>query len=569
MEKAVLNHQLETLLQNNEDVLPLAEQVEHIHIQFSELMEASRKEQLQSFLNEGGDELEFNYSPDAEDLRYNDLHTTFKQRHDKQVSTIQEAKENVLTTKKQIIDELKAITKTDKKSLRSSYDKAKKLQERWEQSGPNNNDELLQLESEYKYNIELFYHNAKITREFILLDFQKNLEAKNVILEKVKALEAEENGRIIEQKLKQYQKEWFRVGPVMREIREENRKGFDEVVATIEAKLDVFYAGQEELLRENLKKKIDLCEQVNSIRENLKESPKDYQRAANEVLKIQKEWKIIGRSEENDRVWDVFRQACDAFFERKRQFFNQLSVIRKDNKKAKLGIVEQAETLQAQTDWKKTTEALISLQKEWKSIGPAQPSDDQKLWKRFRAACDFFFKAKSEYYNGLDDQQEDNLIKKQSLIKELQAYQPNGNAQEAVQILQNFEKEWQAIGHVPFSEKDSLYQAYFETLNSKYDLLKMDRVSKTRERFKNKVVALTNGDNSNKQLKQERFKLRQQIERAEKKLAQYQNNIHFFSGQNANPLLKDIEKNIRQTEQHLDQLKDKLQMIYDLEDEVG
>lgn len=471
--------------------------------------------------------------------------------------------EEAIEFKTKLIHRLDSILKTDVKNLGKNFKTASEIQDEWKSSNHKNSKELHDLEVQYKAKLDEFYYKAKIVKDSIELDYEKNKEAKDKVIEKILLLKDETNVRNLEQKIRQYEKEWFRVGPVKKEIREESKQQLEAAVLTLQPTLDKLYENEKELLAENLKKKISICEQLNGVLGKEFKSPKQFQQASDTVIQLQSAWKEIGRSDENDRIWEVFRSACDNFFNAKRDFFKNLADNRKINKQAKLDLITKAEEVKESTDWKKTSNYLISLQKEWKSIGPAHPSEDQKLWVQFRSICDTFFDARSAFYADQDKEYDENLRLKKDLIQKLETFALTGNTRDDINKLQEFEKEYSAIGFVPFKQKDKIHRAFFETLNTFYDALNVDRNDKVKMRFTNRIKSMATGNKPERTLNFEENKIRQRIGEVKQQLASYANNVSFTKGNENNPFVKSIKKNIRDAERELDHLKLQLQLIKD------
>lgn len=561
MNKAEINQQLQNLLNENSINKDIQKQANDLFVDFSEMLKQSEEEQKQKFLNDGGDIVEFTYSLSEEDQQFNNLKTTFSQRLEKQKSEKKSEREQSLTDRKQIIKELEAIVKTDVKNLGKHFRKANELQERWKATKHYDADEFNELESQYKNDLDKFYYNANIAKDAIELDYQKNLVAKEKVLQKIRDLVSETDVNTLERRIRQYEKEWYRVGPVKREIRDESKQKLADVVASLNPTLDKLYEDQKEILQENLQKKIKLCEQLNELLGVEYNSPKKLQEASDKVIALQNEWKEIGRSEEQDRIWDVFNSACDSFFDSKRAFFHEIADNRKENKNEKEKLIKQAESKADSTDWRKTSNYLIQLQKQWKKIGPAHPAEDQKLWNRFRKACDRFFDSRSEYYKERDKEYEKNLDMKNTLIQQLKDFTISENTNKDIEKLQAFEKEYKNIGFVPFKQKDKVHKAFFSTLNKHYESLNIDRKEKAKMRFESKVKAMATGRKPDKTLNYEKNKIRQQMKELENKLAQYENNFSIVSGKKDNPLLKGILKDRHNTEKKLERLQMQLGMV--------
>jgi len=564
MTKAEINARLQALLEQDEQISNATEQeVETLNLSYAELRKQSEDQQLQAFINGGGDSVEFSYTADEEDENYKNLKTTFDQRLKKQKAEKAQSKQNAFDEKRSIITELQAIAKTDVKNLGKNFQTANKLQDRWKALPHQSDDTSVQLENEYKHLLDTFYYDAKIVKDAIELDYQRNHVAKKKVIEKIVELSSETDARLLEQKIRQYEKEWYRVGPVKRDIRDESKQELENAVAGLQGHLDSLYENQQELLTENLGKKIALCERLNELLGKSYSSPKQQQQAADKVIALQNEWKEIGRSTENDRIWDVFRGACDSFFEQKRDFFKHLASNRKENKTNKQDLIEKAEKNQNSTDWKKTADYMIGLQKEWKKVGPAHPAEDQKLWEKFRGACDVFFNARKESFKDRDKEYIVNLEKKQTIISELEEFKPTGNVGKDMSELQKFEKEYQGIGYVPFKQKDKIHKAFYDKLNALYSSMNINKKEKDKMRYENRVKSMATGKKPDKTLNYEQNKLKQELSELNTKLSQYENNINIVSSGKENPLVKMVQKNMNDTKRQIEQKQMQLNLIRD------
>ena len=563
MTKAEINEQLREILEQESLSKNNQQQANELLVAYSELLQQSEADQKEEFINDGGDSVEFSYSTTEEDIEFNNLKTTYQQRLNKQKEEKQTDKQESLEARKQIIKELESIVKTDVKNLGKHFRKASELQDRWKATKHYDTEEFNELESQYKGDLDQFYYNANIVKDAIELDYQKNLEAKEKVLLKIRELKDETDVNTLERKIRQYEKEWYRVGPVKREIRDESKEKLAAAVDSLQPTLDKLYEDQKELLQENLQKKIQICERLNEILGKDYNSPKQFQEASDRVIALQNEWKEIGRSEEQERIWEVFNSACDSFFDSKRSYFRDLADNRKENKQEKEKLIQKAESKTDSTDWKKTSNYLIDLQKQWKKIGPAHPAEDQKLWNRFRSACDKFFDARSEHYKERDKKYAENLQMKNTIIQQIKDFSPSGNTGKDVEKLQGFEKEYKSIGFVPYKQKDKVHKEFYGALNSHYENLNIDRKEKAKMRFESKVKAMATGRKPDKTLNYEQNKIRQQMKELEQKLAQYENNFSIVSGNKDNPLLKGILKDKRETERKLERLKMQLGMVKD------
>lgn len=568
MAKSEIINQIKELLESENNASSCCSQIEEFTTQFNQEKNELESQQRTAHAEQGLDPIEFIYKKDEEDVQFQDLITTFNQRLEKEKennsSVIEEAsknKEDLLTAKNKIISKLKGIAKTDVKNLGKNFQVANQLQTEWNTLPKDKSPGASELETEYKHLLDTFYYDAKIVKDAIELDYQRNLVSKKQVIEKIKGLNQLTDARQIEQKIRQYEKEWFRVGPVKRELRDESKLELESAVKGLQPKLDILYESQGELLNENLGKKIALCEQLNEMLGRNLTSPKQYQQVADQVIALQKDWREIGRSEEQERIWEVFRGACDSFFNRKRDYFKNLASTRKENKSKKLELIKKSEAASASTDWKDTAKLMISLQNDWKQIGPAHPAEDQKLWEKFRASCDVFFNARKEHFKDRNQEYVVNLEKKKEIIKEINDLVLTGNVGKDVNNLQGFEKSYQAIGFVPFKDKDKIHKEFYDLLNKHYNSINIDRNEKDKMRYESRVQNMATGKKPEKTLNFERNKIKQELSELETKLSQYSNNIRVVSSGKDNPLVKMIEKNISDTEKEIERKKMQLELI--------
>ncbi len=392
---------------------------------------------------------------------------------------------------------------------------------------------------------------VKINRELRDLDFKKNLEAKEQFCEFAEKLA--ENPNVVEafRDLQKLHEQWKEFGPVAKEYRDQIWDRFKAATAVVNKKYQAFFEGMKEQQAENLAKKTVLCEKVEEIAEREVTNSNEWNTFSKEIEDIQKEWKTIGfaSKKENQKIYDRFRAACDKFYGRKRDFYNDYKDSMNTNLEKKIALCEAAEELKNSTEWKKATDQFINLQKQWKEIGAVPRKKSEQLWKRFRAACDEFFaerdkqaKPENDFYG--------NLKAKQRLIEEIKAYELKGDEADAV-AMQDFQKRWQEIGFVPFKEKDNIAQAYKDALNGK---------------FPNAGRGANRRPRGGKPALSEKDRLIQQYNRLEQDIVTYENNIGFFSmSKNSEPLVKQMQERIAQAKEELKALAEQIQTLNEAE----
>ena len=466
-------------------------------------------------------------------------------------------REENLVLKQAVIDDLKALVEKQE-DVNSTFPAFRALQNRWKSIGPVPASKFRDLNDNYQYNVEKFYDMVKINRDLRDLDFKKNLEAKQKFCEFAEKLS--ENDNVVEafRELQKLHEQWKEFGPVAKEFRDSIWERFKAATSVINKKYQAYFEDQKEKQQENLEEKTKLCEMTEAIASKEVKSSNEWNTLSAEIEEIQKKWRTIGFAtrKENQKIYDRFRAACDKFFERKREYYAQFKDTMNENMEKKLSLIEQAEALKDSKEWKKTTEALIALQKQWKEIGAVPRKKSEQLWKRFRAACDSFFnerdaqaKPENDYYG--------NLKAKKALIEEIKAYELSEDAAANLAAAKEFAAKWQGIGFVPFKEKENIQAAYNEAFKSKFPDF-------------NARPQRGGGRASGGQKKtlSEKDRLVQQYGKLQQDIVTYENNIGFFSAsKNSEPFIRQMQERIDAAKQELKALEAKIRTIEEAEEE--
>ena len=466
-------------------------------------------------------------------------------------------REENLVLKQAVIDDLKALVEKQE-DVNSTFPAFRELQNRWKSIGPVPASKFRDLNDNYQYNVEKFYDMVKINRDLRDLDFKKNLEAKQKFCEFAEKLS--ENDNVVEafRELQKLHEQWKEFGPVAKEFRDSIWERFKAATSVINKKYQAYFEDQKEKQQENLEEKTKLCEMTEAIASKEVKSSNEWNTLSAEIEEIQKKWRTIGFAtrKENQKIYDRFRAACDKFFERKREYYAQFKDTMNENMEKKLSLIEQAEALKDSKEWKKTTEALIALQKQWKEIGAVPRKKSEQLWKRFRAACDSFFnerdaqaKPENDYYG--------NLKAKKALIEEIKAYELSEDAAANLAAAKEFAAKWQGIGFVPFKEKENIQAAYNEAFKSKFPDF-------------NARPQRGGGRASGGQKKtlSEKDRLVQQYGKLQQDIVTYENNIGFFSAsKNSEPFIRQMQERIDAAKQELKALEAKIRTIEEAEEE--
>ena len=481
---------------------------------------------------------------------FKSLYLTYKKERAEYNREQEKEREENLAAKQQVIEDLKALVDTQE-DVSSSFPAFREIQNRWREIGPVPAQNFRNLNDTYQFLVEKFYDMVKINRDLRDLDFKKNLEAKEAFCQEAERLAENENVVDAFRELQKLHEQWKEFGPVAKEFREEIWDRFKAATAVINKKYQAYFEGQKEKFAENLQAKTALCEKVEAFAAQEIASSNEWNAISKKIEDIQKEWRSIGfaSKKDNQKIYDRFRAACDAFYGRKRDFYSQYKDSMNENLDKKLAIIEKAEALKESKDWKKTTDLFIELQKEWKEIGAVPRKKSEQLWKRFRAACDAFFDAKAKEGKA-DNEFYANLKAKRALIEEIQAFEGSDEA-----AMQDFAARWQAIGFVPFKEKENVAKAYAEAMKAKFPSFGARPQRGGR-------AGAPKAPKSEKDLLVDQYKALQQD------IVTYENNIGFFAkSKNAEPLIKQMQERIDAAKQQLKELEGKIRQAEQKEEE--
>ena len=470
-------------------------------------------------------------------------------------------REENFAQKQAVIEDLKNLVEKQE-DVNSTFPAFRELQNRWREIGPVPATKFRDLNDTYQFYVEKFYDMVKINRDLRDLDFRKNLEAKEAFCQAAEKLSENENVVEAFRELQKLHEQWKEFGPVAKEYRDSIWDRFKAATAVINKKYQAYFEGQKEKQQENLAEKTKLCEQVEAIADKEVKSSNEWNALSAAIEEIQKTWRTIGFAtrKENQKIYDRFRAACDKFFARKREYYTQFKDSMNENMEKKISLIEQAEALKDSKDWKKTSEALIALQKQWKEIGAVPRKKSEQLWKRFRAACDEFFNERDKNAKPENDFH-GNLKAKKALIDEINEYTLLGDAAADREAARAFVERWQGIGFVPFKEKDAVQTAYTEAMQAKFPDFSL------RGPRQGGGNGGRNGGFSRKPLS-EKDRLVQQYNKLQQDIDTYENNIGFFSSsKNSAPLIQKMQERIEAAKQELKDLEAKIRKAEESEEE--
>ena len=528
-------------LVQNEERMKMSKEAEAIKAAFYKRLLKEKSEMNLEEVEEGAE------NPFAAvEAGFKDLYNKYRKERSEFNMQLEKEREQNLALKEAVIADLKALLEKQE-DVNATFPEFREIQNRWKAVGAVPAQNFRNINETYQLYVEQFYDMVKINRELRDLDFKKNLEAKEQFCQAAEALAESENVVEAFRELQKLHDEWKEFGPVAKEYREAIWERFKAATAVINKKYQAHFEGIKEQQTENLAKKTALCEKVEEIAAREFSGSTQWNEFSKEIEDVQKEWKTIGfaSKKENQKIYDRFRAACDQFYARKRDFYNEYKDSINSNLDRKIALCEAAEALKSSTEWKKATDQFISLQKQWKEIGAVPRKKSEQLWKRFRAACDEFFaerdkqaKPENDYYG--------NLKAKNRIIEEIKAYELKGDDSD-IQAMHDFQNRWQEIGFVPFKEKDNVAKAYKEAI-SKFASSRPQRRSRGGRQLSEKEILI------------------QKYNNLEQDIVTYENNIGFFSmSKTSAPLIKQMEERIAQAKAELATLAEQIRNISDAE----
>ena len=540
----------------SEPVQTLRPIVEAIKIALYKQHRAKVDAEKRAFVEAGGDEAAFVPSVDEDEVRFKELFAVYRNERDKHIAMLEANKEENLKIKLAIIDELKELINSEE-NINTTFARFRELQQRWKEAGLVPQQNVKDVWETYNLYVENFYNYIKINRELRDLDLKKNYEAKLALCEQAEELALE--SQIVEafRKLQKLHDEWRETGPVAIEFKESLWERFKEASSRINKRHQEHFETLKSEQMKNLALKQELCEKTEALLTREILTRKDWNKASEELLEIQKVWKTIGFApkKDNNRIYERFRNACDKFFELKRNFYAGVKNEMEHNLALKQELCAEAEALAVSEDWKHATDELIALQARWKQVGPVARRHSDAVWKRFRAACDKFFERKSAHFSSVDSEHEQNLKLKLALIEEMKAADVKAGGFEMVK---EFQRRWSQIGFVPIKQKDALQKEYKAIVDGMFATLRSSERDRSMNRFKERVSNMKGGN----QLRSERERLYNKIKQMEQDIALLENNIGFFSkSKNAEALIADVREKIARSKRDMAELIEKVRLI--------
>ena len=543
------------------DETPQKEEVEYLKASFYKLHIAEREAKLKAYLDAGGDPEQYQYTPDPVEESFKAEMGIIKEKRAKIFKEMEAEKQENLTKKLAIIDRIKAMITTPDEANKN-YKEFKALQEQWREIKNVPADKANELWRNYQLYVEQFYDMLRLNSEAREYDFKKNFELKTALCEAAEKLADEEDVISAFHQLQKLHQEYREIGPVAKEQREEIWNRFKAASSVINKRHQAHFEGVRAKEEDNLARKTVLCEKVEAIAAEENKGSGDWEKHTKQIIDIQTEWKTIGFAPQkmNVKIFERFRAACDDFFGRKAAYFKGLKETFKDNADKKRALIEKAKALQDSTDWKSTGDKFIALQKEWKTIGMVPKKLGDQLWAEFLAACNTFFEARNAAGAGQRGEERENLDKKVEIIAKLKAIAEE-TGDDLADKVQKLVEEYNAVGHVPYKEKDKLYKEYHAVLDKLYKDLNISTAKRKLSNFKQNLKQVAErGENA---LDNERARLFRQYEALKQEIQTYENNLGFLnaSSKKGNSLIDEMNRKVQKLKDDMALVREKIKAI--------
>ena len=547
-------------LSNGEEE-PTKTELEHLKTAFYHLLNNEREAAQKAYLDAGGDPMQYAVLPDPLEEEFKAEMNIIKERRQQAIQKLEEEKQRNLKRKKEILERIKELTTTPEEAA-NAFQEVKQLQQEWREIKTVPAENVTELWNTYKLVQEQFYDLLKMNFEAREYDFKKNLEMKTALCEAAEKLAEEEDVISAFHQLQELHNQYREIGPVAKELREEIWTRFKQASTAVNRKHAAHYEAIRTQQEENLAKKTELCEKVEMVSTDDCKTAADWEAKSKEIIAIQAEWKAIGFAPKAMivKIFERFRTACDQFFTAKNECFSELRTRFQENIKKKEELVRQAQALQDSTDWRQTSEKLVQLQKDWKTIGMVPKKVGDTLWKDFLSACDKFFEARNAANAGERNEQQENLKKKLDVVERMKALIEE-EADDLRQKIQALTEEYNSIGHVPFKEKDKVYAAYREALDALYKKLNKTRADRRLNAFKQGMKEVAKrGENA---VETERMRMQRRFEAMKEELANYETNLSFLSASSkkGNSLIDEMNRKAEKLRDELELMKQKIKAI--------
>lgn len=558
MDKKQLVEALQNLAQ--QPVNEVKEDVVRVRVAFAAIRKEELAKEKEAFVANGNEEAAFAPAADELEEQFKSLYAEIKDKKAAYNAAQDALKAENLAKKREIISKINEIAE-DADNVNRQYSTVQQLQQDFKAIGevPSEND--TEVWKSYQVAVERFYDLLKMNKELRDYDFKKNLEQKQALCAEAEALDEEADIVDAFKKLQQLHITWREIGPVSKEIREELWTRFKNASAVINKKYQSFFEERKANEKKNAEGKEALCVKIEAISTDNLMTYASWDEATKAIIALQEEWKKLGFASRkvNTELFARFRKSCDEFFAKKAEFFKRMKDELAANLAKKIELCEKAEALKDSTEWKKTTDALIALQKEWKTVGPVVKKHSDAVWKRFIAACDAFFEEKKKQNVNVHSVEHENLKQKKEIIAQINSILENKEAEDAPAKVRELMKKWQEVGHVPYKEKDKVYAEYKAAIDKAFEQLDMKAKKARMANFANSINQMSDSG----KVYHERERLVRAYEMKSQELKTYENNLGFFNAQSksGNSLVKEMERKIANIKEEIAMLEQKIKLI--------
>lgn len=537
--------------------------VKELRNAFYKIINSEEEESKAKFVEDGSKLEDYDPIKDPLENKFKDLFQKFIDKKEAWELRLKEEKKKNLELKYEVIKEIQELINKPE-TFNKTFNYFKDLQKKWNEIGLVPKDDVKPLLEEYNRQVHKFYEYVEVNKQLRELDFKKNLDAKLKLCEQAEELLLESNYSKAKKELQTLHKKWKELGSVSNEHREEIWARFQAATIKINEKFSEYIEEVKVQQEKNLEAKQFLVQKAQEAAEGEYSDHKEWKDASNKIIELQKLWRKIGYvpKEHNNRIYSEFKSACDSFFARIREFYDESDKHRDDNYQKKLDLCTQAESLQNSNEWNTTTEIYKQIQEDWKKIGPVPRKQSDEIWKRFRAACNAFFDRKKEHFMGKKNEEKQNLELKQEIIKKIEDYSFTENQMDDLKGLKELQNEFMAVGYVPFKNKDEIYEQFHNAIDTQLGKLNISREKQSELKFNENLEYIKNSPGSDKLAYNEISKLQHQIDKLNDDIKVWENNIGFFaSSKNSESMIKNIHDKIDAAKEKVIKFKEQIEEL--------
>lgn len=537
------------------------DEVGRLKQQFYAIRKVEIEKEKAEFLEKGNEESAFATKEDESEAKFKEILNVIKEKKAALLAAQEAERQNNYEQKAKIVEEIKTLA-ADTDNVNRTFTQFKDLQQAFKNIGEVPPTLSTELWKQYQDAVEAYYDQLKINKELRDYDFKKNLDMKQLLCDEAEKLAEEDDVVVAFKRLQDLHDKWREVGPVAKDIREEIWGRFKDASAVINKKYQAFFEERKAREQENEDAKTAICERIEALDFEALKGYSEWDEMTKVILEAQEDWKKLGYASKkmNNALFARFRETCDKFFEKKANYFKTMKDELASNLEKKIALCEKAEALKDSTDWKKTTDAFVALQKEWKTIGAVAKKHSDVVWKRFLAACDYFFEEKKKKTSGVRQAEQANLKLKKEIIAKLGEIAEDTPREDAIKQVKELMAQWQQVGHVPYREKDKVYEAYRTKVDELYKRFDMRGSQARMNNFEDSVNEMSGDENK---LYRERERLMRSYEQKRNELNTYENNLGFFNSKSksGDTMLRDLERKIQRIKEDLATLEQKIKVI--------